>query len=125
MLSRMVSRIAIPAVGLFAALAPLAYAAPQSRIVAAISDSSRVPIQHTIPSRARIANDLGSAPGATKLNSLSLRFNIDRCAAGRPHAVAERSTESELAKLSQMAYAGAVRCKLWTEQRRYWQGSRA
>jgi subtilase family serine protease len=76
MLSRMVSRIAIPAVGLFAALAPLAYAAPQSRIVAAISDSSRVPLQHTIPSRARIANDLGSAPGSTKLNSLSLRFNM-------------------------------------------------
>jgi hypothetical protein len=76
MLSRMVSRIAIPAVGLFAALAPLAYAAPQSRIVAAISDSSRVPLQHTIPSRARIANDLGSASASTKLNTLSLRFNM-------------------------------------------------
>jgi subtilase family serine protease len=75
MFSRMVSRFVIPAVGFFA-LAPLAYAAPQSRIVAAISDSSRVPLQHTIPSRARIANDLGSAPGDTKLNTLSLRFNM-------------------------------------------------
>jgi subtilase family serine protease len=75
MFSRMVSRFVIPAVGLFV-LAPLAYAAPQSRIAAAINDSSRVSLQHTIPPRVRIANDLGSAPPETKLNTLSLRFNM-------------------------------------------------
>jgi subtilase family serine protease len=74
MFSRMVSRFVIPAVALFV-LAPLAYAAPQSRI-AAINSNSRVPLQHTIPSRARIANDLGSAPGDTKLSTMSLRFNM-------------------------------------------------
>ncbi len=74
MLSRLVSRFVIPAVGLLV-LAPLAYAAPQSRI-ATINGNSRVPLQHTIPSRARIANDLGSAPADTKLSSMSLRFNM-------------------------------------------------
>ena len=76
MFSRVVSRFVIPAVGLFVALAPLAYAAPQGRLVAAINDSSRVPLSNTIPSRARIANDLGSAPAGTKLSTLSLRFNM-------------------------------------------------
>ncbi|HWW22396.1 MAG TPA: protease pro-enzyme activation domain-containing protein [Edaphobacter sp.] len=74
MFSRMVSRFVIPAVGLFG-LAPLAYAAPQSRIVA-INGSSRVPVQHTIPTRARVANDLGSAPSDTKLSTVSLHFNV-------------------------------------------------
>lgn len=74
MFSRMVSRFVIPAVGLFV-LAPLAYAAPQSRI-AAINGNSRVSLEHTIPTRARIANDLGSASGDTKLSTMSLRFNM-------------------------------------------------
>ncbi len=76
MFSRIVSRFVIPAVGLFGALAPLAYAAPQSRIASAINNGSRVPLEHTIPSRARIANDLGSAPAGTKLSTMSLRFNL-------------------------------------------------
>ena len=49
---------------------------PRAVLAAAINDSSRVPLQHTIPPRARIANDLGSAPANTKLNTLSLRFNM-------------------------------------------------
>ena len=87
MFSRMVSRFVIPALGLFV-LAPLAYASPQSRIVA-INGSSRVPLEHTIPSRARLANDLGSAPGEYQAQHIVSSFQYDCGAASRSHAVAE------------------------------------
>src|SRR5216683_7472094 len=76
MFSRLVPRFVLPAIGLFATLAPSAHAAVQNRISSTISEDSRVPLQHTVPARALLANDLGSAPADRTLSTLTLRFNM-------------------------------------------------
>ncbi len=48
----------------------------QNRISSTISEDSRVPLQHTVPARALLANDLGSAPADRTLSTLTLRFNM-------------------------------------------------
>lgn len=76
MFSRLVSRFILPAIGLFALVAPSVHAAVQNRINSAINEDNRVPIQHTIPVRALRADDLGSAPADRTLSTLTLRFNM-------------------------------------------------
>ena len=76
MFSRPVSRFALPAFGLLAALTPFAHAAAvQNRILSNI-DGTRVPVEHTVSPRALLAKDLGAAPGNQPLTALSLRFNM-------------------------------------------------
>jgi subtilase family serine protease len=75
MRSRLVSSLALPA-ALLAAFATIAQAAVQDRITSAVSSSSRVTLPGTISGHAKRSVDLGSAPGNTQLESLSLRFSM-------------------------------------------------
>lgn len=59
------------------ALSPLPiHAAAQSRITTTVNDASRTRIANTIPSRAKMASDLGEAPGNRTLESVTLHFNM-------------------------------------------------
>ena len=73
--SRLAPRFLVPALALFGSTFP-AYAAPQSRINRAISDSDRAAVRETIPLRARRATDMGEAPAGHMLSSVSLHFNM-------------------------------------------------
>lgn len=69
--------LALPAVAFFAAFTPQSHAATaQNRITSAVSGSSQVPVEHSIPARALRSTDLGAAAASRSLSELSLRFNM-------------------------------------------------
>jgi subtilase family serine protease len=74
--SRLVFRIAFLVLAFFGPASFFALAAPQNRISAAITDTQRASVQHTIPLRARLASDLGDAPADHMLTSVTLHFNL-------------------------------------------------
>ncbi|MCU1222676.1 MAG: Multicopper oxidase [Edaphobacter sp.] len=76
MCGRLLPRFVLPVIGLLLGVTPVAHGAVQNRIVSAIDESSRVPIQHTVPARARLATDLGPTPAGQTLSTLALRFNM-------------------------------------------------
>ncbi|WP_035348482.1 protease pro-enzyme activation domain-containing protein [Edaphobacter aggregans] len=74
--SRLVSRILVPVLAFFGPSSSFARAAVQNRIDAAVTDTERASVQHTIPLRARRATDLGEAPADRVLSSVSVHFNM-------------------------------------------------
>jgi subtilase family serine protease len=75
MLSRLISRPALPLALYFAALSPFSHATVQDR-VATVSASSRVTVRGNVSGHVKRASDLGLAPQDRKLESLSLRFSM-------------------------------------------------
>jgi subtilase family serine protease len=75
MLSRPISRLALPLVLFGAAFPSFSHAAMQDR-VAAVSASSRVTVRGNVSGHIKRASDLGAAPQDRKLESLSLRFSM-------------------------------------------------
>jgi len=76
MRSRLFPRSVLLAIGLLTAFTLGAHGAVQNRVVSNIDESSRVPIQHTVPARARLATDNGRTPAGQTLSALTLRFNM-------------------------------------------------
>lgn len=76
MRSRLFSRLLLPAAIFFAAIAPVAQAAVQNRIVSAVNSGSRVALPGNISGHVKHSADLGMAPGDRQLESLSVRFNM-------------------------------------------------
>jgi subtilase family serine protease len=74
--SRLLPRFLVPALAVLGSLTTFAHAAPQSRLSAVISDSSRSSVRETIPRRARLATDLGEADSSQRLSAVSLHFNL-------------------------------------------------
>ena len=75
MRSRLISHFILPLGLLLATFPTLSHAAQPDRI-AAVNVGSRVPVQGNVSGRVKLATDLGVAPQGTKLESLSLRFNL-------------------------------------------------
>jgi subtilase family serine protease len=76
MRSRLISRVIVTAFVLLTGFSLSAQASVQNRIANVVSGNSRVPLQGTISGRVRRSSDLGAAPAAQKLESLSLRFSL-------------------------------------------------
>jgi subtilase family serine protease len=74
MRSHLVSRLILPLGLLLTAFSSPSYAA-QNRI-ATVNGNSRLPVTGTVSGRVKLSSDLGPAPAATKLESLSLRFSF-------------------------------------------------
>ncbi len=62
--------------GLLASLVSVAHSATPNRIASIDSGSSRVAIGNTVPVRARLATDMGSAPANELLSSVTLHFSM-------------------------------------------------
>jgi subtilase family serine protease len=75
MRSRLISHFTLPLGLLLATFPTLSHAAQPDRI-AAVNAGSRVPLQGNVSGRVKLATDMGLAPQGTKLESLSLRFNL-------------------------------------------------
>jgi hypothetical protein len=75
MRSRLISHFTLP-LGLLLATFPTLSRAAQPDRIAAVNAGSRVPLQGNVSGRVKLATDLGLAPQGTKLESLSLRFNL-------------------------------------------------
>ncbi len=75
MRSRLISPLLLLVVSVLFTSASSSQASVQNRI-AAVTDSSRVPLQGSVSGRVRRAADLGAAPQGRTLDSLSLRFSL-------------------------------------------------
>jgi hypothetical protein len=75
MLSRLISRLALPFALFAATFTSFSHATMQDRVTS-VNANSRVTVRGNVSGRVKHSSDLGLAPQNQKLNSLSLRFSL-------------------------------------------------
>ncbi len=70
------AHLLVPAALIVASFGSIAQAAVRDRIISSINGGSHIALPGTVVARAKRSTDLGLAPADTKLESLSLRFNL-------------------------------------------------